>query len=62
VRVVVSVGDVTFCDAAGLALLLRLKHCADDAGVRFALRDVPEGVQRVLEAAGLHDLASSFDT
>jgi anti-anti-sigma factor len=61
VSLVVAVRDVSFCDATGLALLLRLKHCADAAGARFALHDVSERVQRVLDASGLQDLASAFD-
>jgi anti-sigma B factor antagonist len=56
--VVVSMSDVTFCDSTGLALLLRLSQLAEDAGAPFVLREVSAAVQRVVDAAGLHDLGA----
>jgi anti-anti-sigma factor len=48
-RVVVDLGDVTFCDSSGLGALLDIRRAAGDAGIAMVLRDVPAPVARLLD-------------
>lgn len=48
-RVVVDMGDVTFCDSSGLAALLDIRRVAGGAGTTMVLRNVPAPVARLLD-------------
>jgi anti-sigma B factor antagonist len=48
-RLVVDLGEVSFCDSSGLGALLDIQRIAGDSGVSLALRAVPPAVDRLLE-------------
>lgn len=52
---VVDLGDVTFLDSTGIALLVRARRQLPD-GVALVLARPPEQVRRVLEISGLDQL------
>ncbi len=58
-RLVVDLGGLTFCDSAGIDVLLTVRDAALRAGARF-LAARPHGiVLRSLEATGVHELLTS---
>lgn len=42
--------EVTYCDGAGLALLVRLRQLGEDAGCRVSLAGLSEPLRRIVEA------------
>jgi anti-sigma B factor antagonist len=48
-RLVIDLGEVTFCDSSGLGALLDIRRAAGDAAVPMVLRAVPPPVARLLE-------------
>lgn len=48
--------DLTFCDSAGLQVLVSGYRKALDHGVRFEIRAASRSVTRLLEITGLRDL------
>lgn len=48
-RVVVDMGEVTFCDSSGLGALLDIRRVAGDTGTEMVLRNVPAPVARLLD-------------
>jgi anti-sigma B factor antagonist len=48
-RLVIDLGEVTFCDSSGLGALLDIRRAAGDAEVPMVLRAVPPPVARLLE-------------
>jgi anti-sigma B factor antagonist len=60
--VVLDLADVTFCDSAGLNVLLGAHREAQTAGVTLVLACVPGTLQRVLEMTGADQVLRVFDT
>lgn len=60
--VVVDLADVSFCDSAGLNVLLGARREAEMAGVELALARVPAPLHRVLEMTGADRVLRIFDT
>ena len=48
-RVVIDLGQVSFCDSSGLGALLDVRRAAGEAGVAVSLRSVPPALDRLLE-------------
>jgi anti-sigma B factor antagonist len=48
-RLVIDLGEVTFCDSSGLGALLDIRRAAASAAVPMVLRAVPPPVDRLLE-------------
>ncbi|MGW7210509.1 STAS domain-containing protein [Streptomyces sp. NPDC054837] len=59
---VLDLAGVSFCDAAGLNLLLAARRQADAIGAVLVLACVPEPVQRTLETTGADHALRVFDT
>jgi anti-anti-sigma factor len=52
-RIIVDLSRITFCDVAGIRLLLMLQQQAKGAGTAVVLRYPPRPVRRMLELTGL---------
>ena len=57
-RLTVDLGDVTFMDSSGIALILRSQQRMQLMEGSVVLRNVPEQARRVLDAAGIGRLVS----
>lgn len=55
-HVVVDLGQVTFFDVTGVALLVDLSREARVRGCRFTVRDAPPMTRRIIQIAGLTHL------
>ncbi len=53
---------MTFCDSAGLNVLLEAHREAQKAGVALILACVPSTLRRVLEMTGADQILRVFDT
>ncbi|MEU2424947.1 STAS domain-containing protein [Streptomyces sp. NPDC007851] len=60
--VVLDLSAVTFCDSAGLSVLLRAWRLADAAGAVLVLACVPEPLRRVLAMTGADHVLRVFGT
>ncbi len=54
--VVLDLADVDFIDSTGLSILVQAKQRFEADGRRFALRNPPPRVMRVLETSGMAEL------
>lgn len=57
-HLVLNCSRVTFFGSTGLAVLLELKHAAEQQGTKLYLVDADNSVMRVLEATGLAEMFS----
>jgi len=53
---VLDMTEVTFVDSSGLRLILGARRRADEAGARFAMRNVPAQARRLLSITGVSEL------
>ncbi|MGV9351577.1 STAS domain-containing protein [Streptomyces spiralis] len=60
--VVLDLADVSFCDSAGLNVLLGARRQAERAGVVLVLACVPHRLHRILEMTGADQVLRVFDT
>jgi anti-anti-sigma factor len=60
--VVLDLSDVSFCDSAGLNLLLRASKWAATRDVELVLACVPAPLLRILEMTGADQVLQAFDT
>ncbi|MEU0946845.1 STAS domain-containing protein [Streptomyces canus] len=60
--IVLDMSGVSFCDSAGLNVLLGARRQAEARGATLALACVPEPVQRTLEMTGVTQLLRVYDT
>jgi anti-anti-sigma factor len=60
--VVLDLAEVTFCDSAGLNILLEIRREAQRIGVWLALASVSRAVHRVPEMTGAVQVMQIFDT
>ncbi|MFC5639543.1 STAS domain-containing protein [Streptomyces bullii] len=60
--VVLDLGDVPFCDSAGLNVLLGARREAENAAVLLALACVPGPLHRILQMTGADQVLQVFDT
>ncbi|MEU0414765.1 STAS domain-containing protein [Streptomyces griseorubiginosus] len=60
--VVLDLSGVSFCDSAGLNLLLRMWRQAEASGAVVVLACVPDPVLRILEMTGADQLLRVYDT
>ncbi|MEU0042961.1 STAS domain-containing protein [Streptomyces werraensis] len=61
-RVVLDLSGVSFCDSAGLSVLLGAWRRADQAGAVLVLACVPPKVQRMLNMTGMDTVLRVYDT
>jgi anti-sigma B factor antagonist len=54
--VLLDTSGVEFCDSQGIRTLLLAHSAAHDAGRRFAIRSVPDNLERLLRIAGVLDV------
>ena len=59
---VLDLSAVSFCDSAGLNVLLWSRRHADQAGAVLVLACVPAKVRRVLDMSGMDALVRVYDT
>ena len=60
--IVLDLSGASFCDSAGLNVLLGAWRWADTAGAVLVLACVPKPVRRILEMTGADQLLRVFDT
>ncbi|GAB2882926.1 STAS domain-containing protein [Streptomyces deserti] len=60
--IVLELSGVSFCDSAGLNVLLGARRQADAVGAVLVLACVPEPLRRVLEMTGADHVLRAFDT
>jgi anti-anti-sigma factor len=60
--IVLDLSGVSFCDSAGLSMLLGAWRQADASGAVVVLACVPGPVRRILEMTGANQLLRVFDT
>lgn len=60
--IVLELTDVSFCDSAGLSVLLGARHEAEATGVVLALADVPACLRWILEMTGADQVLRVFTT
>ncbi len=60
--VILDLAEVSFCDSAGLNVLLAARRQAEAAGLEFALSCVPARLRRILEMTGADRVLRVFDT
>ncbi|MBT2423502.1 STAS domain-containing protein [Streptomyces sp. ISL-22] len=60
--IVLDLSGVSFCDSAGLNVLLGARRQADDVGAVLVLACVPDLLRRVLEMTGADRVLRVFDT
>jgi anti-sigma B factor antagonist len=53
--VVLDLGDLTFCDSIGIALLLEASEQAEGSGCHLTIRNLLPNIWRLLEIAGVHE-------
>jgi anti-anti-sigma factor len=53
---------VSFCDSAGLNVLLAARREAEGAGLKFVLSCLPGRLRRILELTGADRVLHVFDT
>ncbi|MBD0306303.1 MAG: MlaE family lipid ABC transporter permease subunit [Nitrospiraceae bacterium] len=51
-RLVIDASGISYCDGAGVALLLQLRKCQEKAGGEVEIHDLPEAVQYLLDLYG----------
>ncbi|MGW6788521.1 STAS domain-containing protein [Streptomyces chartreusis] len=59
---VLDLSGVTFCDSAGLSVLLRVWRQADAGGAVLVLADVPASLRQILEMTGVDQVVRVFGT
>jgi anti-anti-sigma factor len=59
---VLDLAGVSFCDSAGLNVLLEARRQADAIGAVLVLACVPEPLRRILEMTGADHVLRVFDT
>ncbi|MBY8846916.1 STAS domain-containing protein [Streptomyces sp. SP2-10] len=57
-----DLSGVSFCDSAGLNVLLGVWRQVEEGGVVLALACVPEPLRRILEMTGADQLFRVYDT
>ncbi|MFF9392011.1 STAS domain-containing protein [Streptomyces griseoluteus] len=57
-----DLSGVSFCDSAGLNVLLGARRQAEASGAVLVLARVPEPLQRILEMTGVTQLLRVYDT
>jgi anti-sigma B factor antagonist len=60
--IVLDLSGVSFCDSAGLNVLLGVWRQADASGAVVVLACVPEPLRRILEMTGANQLLRVYDT
>jgi anti-sigma B factor antagonist len=60
--IVLDLSGVSFCDSAGLNVLIGAWRQADASGAVLVLACVPEPVRRILEMTGANQLLRVYDT
>ncbi|MDQ0687194.1 anti-sigma B factor antagonist [Streptomyces achromogenes] len=60
--IVLDLSGVSFCDSAGLNVLLGARRQAEASGAMLVLACVPEPLQRILEMTGVTQLLRVYDT
>jgi anti-sigma B factor antagonist len=58
---VLDLSQVTFCDSAGVAALVRIYHRATGAGIELTLRGATGMVRHVLEISGVDQVVTVED-
>ncbi|CAK7284797.1 STAS domain-containing protein [Streptomyces misionensis] len=61
-RCIVDLSDVSFCDSAGLNVLLGARRVAEARGAVLVLACVPAPLRRILEMTGADQVLRVFDT
>jgi len=54
-RFTIDLSGVTFIDSSGLAMLVRIRRAATDAGMDLRLAGTPPRVRQLLEITGLDE-------
>ena len=60
--IVLDLAGVSFCDSAGLNVLLGVWRQADAGGAVLVLACVPESLRRILQMTGVDHVLRVFDT
>jgi anti-anti-sigma factor len=60
--IALDLSDVSFCDSAGLNMLLGVWRQADASGAVLVLARVPERLRRILQMTGVDQLLRVHDT
>lgn len=60
--IVLDLSDVSFCDSAGLNVLLGIWRQADASGAVLVLACVPEPLRRIFEMTAVDQLLRVYDT
>jgi anti-sigma B factor antagonist len=60
--IVLDLSNVSFCDSAGLNVLLGVWRQADESGAVLVLACVPEPLRRILQMTGVDQLLRVYDT
>ncbi|WP_369275707.1 STAS domain-containing protein [Streptomyces sp. R11] len=60
--IVLDLSGVSFCDSAGLSLLIGAWKQAEPSGVVLVLACVPEHLRRVLQMTGMDQILRVFNT
>ena len=57
--VVIDLGELTFCDSGGMAMLIKVHNEAEQLGRAVTIRNVPPSLQRSFGIAGVDSLLAS---
>ena len=60
-EVTVDMGEVSFMDSSGIAVLLRVWRRLEETGGRMRVRGIPPQAKKVFTAAGLHKIIPMDD-
>ncbi|WP_019074996.1 STAS domain-containing protein [Streptomyces hokutonensis] len=60
--IVLDLSGVSFCDSAGLSMLLGAWRQADDSGAVLVLACVPDPLRRILQMTGVDQILRVYET